>query len=131
MSREIISGRTCAPRARPKAISKIFQTNGLLFSDVTLGLEESMANLRKLQQKPGKWLSVFNSDFNPSSQTFDGHELNSVSEGTAVFERDSKTLLTSMIKCTADRFEPLLSDPILCLGLYHFREPQVATLRQS
>eukprot|EP00966_Prymnesium_polylepis_P130842 3026229-Prymnesium_polylepis.1 len=117
-----------------KAISKLFQTSGklaslpqapcpilsylhllpgLLFSDVTIGIEESLANLRKLQRKPGKLLTVFNKEYQEDSGVFEGNELNSVSDGIAFFNRDSERLLNDIILCTTDRFEPLLSDPVL------------------
>jgi hypothetical protein len=87
--------------------------SGLLFSDVTIGIEESLANLRKLQRKPGKFLSVFNKEFQADSGTFEGNELNSIKDGMVLFDRDSDRLLKDIISCTADRFEPLLSDPTL------------------
>lgn len=99
--------------AEGKAISKLFQTSGLLWSEVMMGLEDSLAALRKMQRSPGKWATVFQQDYKPDSNTLDGHELLNVAEGEALYAKEMPLLIESIINCTEERFKGMLSDPVL------------------
>ena len=55
-----------------KQLSMVFQTHGVLFSEVSAGVQNCIEDVLKLQDHPGKWMKVFEEDYNEEAGTFDG-----------------------------------------------------------
>ena len=63
-------------------ISKVFQRNGVLLSDVTASVEDAEYTMDKLTRTPGRWMKAFEKDYDPDRLALDGIELHTIEEGT-------------------------------------------------
>ena len=65
-----------------KVLSKIFQRNGVLLSDVTAGVEDCEKAISKLATSSGRWMRAFEKDYDRAKLALDGIELHSIDAGT-------------------------------------------------
>eukprot|EP00966_Prymnesium_polylepis_P081264 1882804-Prymnesium_polylepis.1 len=79
-----------------KVISKIFQRNGVLLSDVTAGIEESEHAVRQLPNKSGPWMKAFEKDCDTDRLALDGIELHDIATGEAEYKSELVAVCTDI-----------------------------------
>ena len=115
--------------AEGKVVSKLFQSDGLLLSDITGGVEDSVAAIERLGTTPGAFTQGLAKDFDSANKTLYGHELSDVAEGKLVYEAMRSSATKSVVKHMNERFHTLLFDAVLkaaCI-FEHLRWPSYAT----
>ena len=55
-----------------KVLSKTLQRSDVLLSELTAGVEDAEAHIGKLSQSPGRWMKVFDTDFDAARLELDG-----------------------------------------------------------
>ena len=64
-----------------KLLSKMFQCDGVLLSDVTSGVEDCISAVRKLRRTPGPWMMAFEKDYDSIEMKLDGISLVNTTTG--------------------------------------------------
>ena len=119
--------------AQGKMISKIFQRNGVLLSDVTAGVEDAEHTVSQLPTKPGPWMKAFEKDYDSDRLALDGIELHSIEAGEAEYNTELVYVCTDVNSYINERFCKLLSDPVLGASVVfeHARWPDFSTSRAA
>ena len=112
-----------------KAVSKLFQHSGLLLSDVTSGVEDSVAAIAALASKPGPFMEGLTSDFNEIHETLYGSELTNVTDGEEAYKLMLSNATASIVEHMNRRFHTILKDEVLKASCVfeHVRWPSYAT----
>ena len=71
--------------AQGKIVSKLFQRSDLLMSDITSGVEDSVAAIAKLKEAPGSFMKGLAKDFDAAHETLYGRELSGMEEGKEAY----------------------------------------------
>ena len=114
-----------------KVLSKLFQRNGVLLSDVTSGVEDSISSVTALATSPGSFMKGLSKDHDAANQTLYGTELSGCEAG----EDEYKTMLAnvpqSITEHLNDRFCTILDNPVLKAAccFEHARWPSFASSR--
>jgi hypothetical protein len=116
-----------------KGVSKLFQKSGVLLSDLTTGVEDSIDSISALAKTPSRFLLGFEKDFDSANQTLYGTELSDVVSG----EEEYQIMLSNVTKSITDhlneRFYSILKEPVLraaCI-FEHERWPSLETAKEQ
>ena len=115
--------------AEGKVVSKIFQRDGLLLSEVTSGIEDSVQSISALKGTPGTFMAGLIKDFDPINETLYGRELSSITEGELAYKTTLVNTTDSIADHMNERFHTILKDPVLkasCI-FEHVRWPSYNT----
>ena len=114
--------------AQGKVVSKIFQRNGLLLSDITSGVEDSVDSIAALEGTPGPFMTGFKQDFDPKNETLYGRELSSVATGEHAYKTMLSNTTSSIVDHMNERFHTILKDPVLKASCVfeHLRWPSIS-----
>ena len=116
--------------AEGKVVSKLFQRDGLLISDVTQGVEDSVHDISALKATPGPFMKGLVKDFVPTHQSLYGRELSGVEEGEEAYNTMLSNTTTAIVEhMLNERFYTILKDPVLkasCI-FEHMRWPSFAS----
>jgi len=116
-----------------KIISKIFQRDGVLLSDVTTGVEDAEYTVGKLATVPGKWMSAFDTDYDRAKLALDGIELHSVPSGQVEYAAELADVCRAVADEMNKRFCTLLNNPVLKASIVfeHARWPSFSSSRSA
>ena len=117
--------------AQGKIVSKLFQRSDLLMSDITSGVEDSVAAIAKLKEAPGSFMKGLAKDFDAAHETLYGRELSGMEEGKEAYSTMVANVTSSIIEHMNERFYTILSDPVFkaaCI-FEHVRWPSFGTDR--
>jgi hypothetical protein len=112
-----------------KVVSKLFQRNGLLLSDITSGVEDSVDAIGALKGTAGPFMKGFVKDFDTSNETLYGRELSDISTGEPAYQTMLSNTTSSIADHMNERFHTILKDPVLkasCI-FEHMRWPSIST----
>jgi hypothetical protein len=112
-----------------KVISKLFQRNGLLLSDITSGVEDSVDVIGALKGTAGPFMKGFVKDFDTANETLYGRELSSISTGELAYQTMLSNTTSSIVDHMNERFHTILKDPVLkasCI-FEHIRWPSISS----
>lgn len=115
--------------AEGKTVSKLFQRNNLLLSDITSGVEDSVDAIMRLNMVPGVFMQGLVKDFDSSHETLYGHELSDIVAGKVAYTLMLANTTASIVDHMNERFHSLLSNPVLkaaCI-FEHVRWPSYAS----
>jgi hypothetical protein len=116
-----------------KVMSKLFQRDGVILSDVTSGVEDAISAIKVLASTPAKFMKGLTADFDPQNETLFGTELSDVASGDVDYKQMVSNVTSSLEKYLSDRFASILKDPVLkaaCI-FEHARWPSLATSRAT
>lgn len=116
-----------------KALSKLFQKNGVLLSDVTSGVEDSISSISALKVTPGPFMKGFAKDFDDANESFYGFLLSDVNGGKEEYKVMLSNITSSIVDHLNERFCGILDNPTLkaaCI-FEHARWPSFQTSRQQ
>jgi len=99
--------------AEGKVVSKLFQRSGLLISDVTSGVEDSVDSIGSLKETPGAFMKGLVNDYDATNLTLYGRELSNIEEGEEAYATMLKNVSASIIQHMNERFYTILKDPVL------------------
>jgi hypothetical protein len=107
--------------AEGKVVSKLFQRNGLLLSDITSGVEDSVSAIDALKTTPGAFMTGLVADFDlPSSdqithgqQALRGRDLTDVASGEEAYTQMLSNVTASIVDHMNERFYSILKDEVL------------------
>ena len=114
-----------------KIVSKLFQRSDLLMSDITSGIEDSVAAIAKLKKEPGSFMKGLAKDYDATHRTLYGRELSGVAEGKEAYSMMVENVTSSIVEHMNERFYTILSDPVFkasCI-FEHLRWPSFGTDR--
>ena len=116
-----------------KVLSKIFQRDNVLLSDITSGVEDSEHAVGKLATTPGRWMCAFTKDYDAARLALDGIELHSAQGGETDYQTELAECCKNVTNCLNQRFCSLLSNPVLKAAVVfeHARWPDFATARTT
>ena len=99
--------------AQGKVVSKLFQKDGLLLSEVTSGVEDAVDAIDRLKVTPGAFMDGLLEDFDDANQTLYGRELSEVTEGEDAYKQMLSNTTASIVDHMNERFHSILKDPVL------------------
>ena len=116
-----------------KILSKVFQRDHVLISDVTAGVEDSESAVRALATNPGVWMRAFMQDYDAAKLALDGIELHSSNEGKTEYDDELATVCARIGDHINARFLTLLSCPVLkaAVAFEHARWPGFVSSRPA
>ena len=115
--------------AQGKIISKLFQSSGLLISDITSGVEDSVDAISALKETPDAFMQGLTADCDTANQTLYGRELSGIKEGEEAYKVMLSNVTASILEHMNKRFYTILKDPVLkasCI-FEHVRWPSFDT----
>ena len=116
-----------------KKLSKLFQTNNLLLSEVTSGIEDSVSSIQTLDGTSGKFMEGFTTDFDSANETLFGIELSHVADGKSTYSAMLTNVTKGVASHISNRFVTLLTVPIIkaaCI-FEHLRWPSFSSARAA
>ena len=96
-----------------KVVSKLFQKSGVLLSDVTSGVEDSISSITELKKKPGSFMVGFNKDYDNINESLYGFALTSVEEGEESYQLMLSNTTQSLAAHMNERFTGIINNPVL------------------
>lgn len=99
--------------AEGKAMSKLFQKSGVLLSDMTRGVEDSISAISSFVQAGGPYMNGFITDYDTANETLLGISVSDVTGGQAEYDTCLANTTSSLTNYLNDRFVTILKDPIL------------------
>ena len=116
-----------------KILSKIFQRDHVLLSDVTSGVEDSEEAMGKLATSPGRWMLAFATDYDDTKLALDGIELHSIGPGKTQYATEMADVCSDLTAEINARFCGLLSNPVLRAAVVfeHGRWPGFSSARSA
>jgi len=116
-----------------KVLSKLFQRNNLLISDVTSGVENSVSAVVNLKDTPGTLMTALVNDFDTDNETLYGTELSDIATGEVEYKLMLGNVTTSIGEHLTARYFTILKHPVLkaaCI-FEHWRWPSFSSARQQ
>ena len=116
-----------------KIMSKLFQSSGVLLSDVMSGVEDAVDAIKALNATNGMYMAAIAKDYDTANETLYGHELADVANGQTAYVQMLTNVTSSIASHLTNRFAAILKDPVLkaaCI-FEHGRWPSVATAEDA
>ena len=116
-----------------KKVSKLFQRNNLLMSDITSGVEDSVSAIGALKTVNGDFMKGLIEDFDTINETLYGRELSDIPSGEEAYLTMLSNTTSSIVDHMNERFYTILKDPVLkasCI-FEHVRWPSFSSAREA
>lgn len=94
-------------------LSKHFQNNQVVVSDVTTGIQSAMRSLDRMLIENGPQLAQFYEDFNKADDHYLGIPLDNVEDGEREFQLDKTDIVKGLMAHLNARFEGYKNHPVL------------------